>query len=401
VTLIPNYPNARPKNASASAVGRVLTGNFARSIYETIQRPGETLEHSTISLSSSLEPSLPAPFDISALENQSDDDLDLFPFGIVCINEEGVILKYNLAEARLARLDRNQVLGKNFFRVVAPCTATETFEGRFRSFIKPGNTEPNLRFPYVFDFKFGAQEVDIEFVRPREKGPYYFYINRRQFKEARPNLPVGFAAPLQRELAPEEEEQGISRDSQSRRLLRIDPSFINAMRVTWDKLSPQGWALFCESWGLQWGRLLMIDLETESLEKQDKSVRELPTREALHQLAKLLKEQGWGDLSFDFSSTPDGTFVITMNRSAIAESVGKSETPRCQLMSGVFQAMFTTLSQRVVFAQEATCQSQGHERCSFVVINYKRKQALQSAIQSEQELGKVLAKLKESHRGNL
>jgi photoactive yellow protein len=60
---------------------------------------------------------------IIALESYDDTALDELPFGVICLDEHGTIVQYNLAEARLARLDRSRVLGKDFFRQIAPCTA--------------------------------------------------------------------------------------------------------------------------------------------------------------------------------------------------------------------------------------------------------------------------------------
>ena len=101
-------------------------------------------------------------FDAFALDGHDDAQLDDLPFGVICLDARGTILRYNLAEARLARLDRSQVLGRDFFRQIAPCTATQGFEGRFRSFV--AGQEPRVAFPYIFDFKFGAQEVHVELV---------------------------------------------------------------------------------------------------------------------------------------------------------------------------------------------------------------------------------------------
>ena len=95
------------------------------------------------------------PFDPFTVDERSEAELDELPFGIICLDEEGTILRYNLAEARLARLDRNQVVGKNFFARVAPCTAGPGFEGRFREFARASGGQDVLRFDYLFDFKFG------------------------------------------------------------------------------------------------------------------------------------------------------------------------------------------------------------------------------------------------------
>ena len=82
------------------------------------------------------------------------------PFGVICLDAAGTIVRYNLAEARLARLDRAEVLGRHFFLEVAPCTNVPAFEGRVRAF--QGSHEGRLAeaFSFLFDFQFGAQEVD-------------------------------------------------------------------------------------------------------------------------------------------------------------------------------------------------------------------------------------------------
>lgn len=109
-----------------------------------------------------------ASVDIFALDSYDDAQLDDLRFGVICLDAEGTIHRYNLAEARLARLDRSRVLGRDFFRKVAPCTATPEFEGRFRAFLQ--SQEPRLAFPFVFDFKFGAQNVTVELVRAQAPG---------------------------------------------------------------------------------------------------------------------------------------------------------------------------------------------------------------------------------------
>src|SRR3954471_3281926 len=104
-------------------------------------------------------------FSAARLDDLRDGDLDELKFGVIALDSEGIVLRYNQYESRLARLDRNQVLGKSFFEEVAPCTKTAEFEGRFRRFVA-ARGERSERFNYLFDFKFGAQEVAVELVRP-------------------------------------------------------------------------------------------------------------------------------------------------------------------------------------------------------------------------------------------
>ena len=68
----------------------------------------------------------PTAFEPVQVTLLSETELDALPFGVICLDPDGKVLRYNLAESRLARLDRAQVLGKNFFRRIAPCTIAAT-----------------------------------------------------------------------------------------------------------------------------------------------------------------------------------------------------------------------------------------------------------------------------------
>ena len=102
----------------------------------------------------------------------------MLDFGVVALDSDGVILRYNSYEARLARLDRNQVLGRNFFREVAPCTRGDAFEGRFRQLVSTIDRARSTQFEFLFDFRFGAQQVRVEIISILGENRYYLLINR-------------------------------------------------------------------------------------------------------------------------------------------------------------------------------------------------------------------------------
>ncbi len=58
--------------------------------------------------------------------------LDLLPYGIIIVNKQGDILFYNSREEQIACRRREDVVGKNFFTEVAPCTQVQEFYGRFK-----------------------------------------------------------------------------------------------------------------------------------------------------------------------------------------------------------------------------------------------------------------------------
>ena len=90
-------------------------------------------------------------------------EVDALPFGAICISLDGMILSYNQYEARLSHLDAHRVIGKNFFRDIAPCTDVQAFAGRMREFVATG-TDKSAAFPFTFAFVHGSVEVSIAFV---------------------------------------------------------------------------------------------------------------------------------------------------------------------------------------------------------------------------------------------
>lgn len=103
-------------------------------------------------------------FDLDKAMTLTGGDLDALPFGVIVVGRDGTILEYNAYERSLAGMGDRTIIGLNFFRDVAPCTAVREFEGRFERFIDSHETsiEP---FQFVFPFPRGPQHVAVIFVR--------------------------------------------------------------------------------------------------------------------------------------------------------------------------------------------------------------------------------------------
>lgn len=84
------------------------------------------------------------------------------PYGAIELDVTGSILTYNQAEGDLAGLDPARVIGKNFFKQVAPCTDVKAFQGRFAEFIH-SNAGPQS-FTFIFQFPGRPVEVNITFI---------------------------------------------------------------------------------------------------------------------------------------------------------------------------------------------------------------------------------------------
>jgi len=89
-------------------------------------------------------------------------EFDALPFGMIRLDAAGVVKAYNEWEARLARREARDVIGKNFFTDVAPCTNVASFRGKLDELAVSG--DKTYIFDYDFLFPWGTRRVRIRFV---------------------------------------------------------------------------------------------------------------------------------------------------------------------------------------------------------------------------------------------
>ena len=115
--------------------------------------------------------------DANELFDLPDEAIDALPFGLIAVSADGTIEQYNAYESKLARLPKERVIGRHFFRDVAPCTAVRDFQGRFERFVnEPGDGAES--FDFVFQFPFGRQRVNITFLRSAKSRGVKILVNR-------------------------------------------------------------------------------------------------------------------------------------------------------------------------------------------------------------------------------
>lgn len=333
-------------------------------------------------------PQSPAPsISGASVDLLDDNELDRAPFGIICLDADGTILRYNLYESRLARLDRNQVLGRNFFDEVARCTRGDAFEGRFRRFVAGSRAPEDQRFEFVFDFAFGAQRVGVELHDAGEQERFYLFVNRKSV--GAPRDVVGEIAASQRALAPNEAALGVQRDERERRFVDAPVAMFAALRSTFAKLAPQSSALFAHEWGVQWGRRAAIDLEVDSLERTHRSLDEQSMSAAAKALGDYLERRGWGRVEFDFSPVREGLVLVTIDRSVLAESAPRSPLGRsgttdgaCALIAGLLAGALSHLAGRKLVGREVCCVTHGAPRCEVVLTAADRAPEIDRVLSS-------------------
>ena len=90
------------------------------------------------------------------------EELNMLPFGTICLDRRGTVLAYNAAEERLAGRRAQDIVGKNFFEEVAPCTRVRKFQGAFAEGMERRSL--NEVFDFTFHFPHGKREVRIRLI---------------------------------------------------------------------------------------------------------------------------------------------------------------------------------------------------------------------------------------------
>ena len=94
---------------------------------------------------------------------------DRLPFGFIVLDEHGYVEEYNQAESELSGLSPGRVIGRHFFRDVAPCTAVREFQGRLHDMIA-ADVPAVARLRYAFRFSGGERLVQVVMAYvPRER----------------------------------------------------------------------------------------------------------------------------------------------------------------------------------------------------------------------------------------
>ncbi|TAL54383.1 photoactive yellow protein [Pandoraea sp.] len=112
----------------------------------------------------------------NTLGRMSDAQLNDLSFGAVEVDATGKILKYNATEGAITGRDPKAMIGKNFFRDVAPCTNRAAFKGLFDAGVRDGNL--NTLFEYVFDHQMKPTKVKVHMKKAISTDSYWIFVKR-------------------------------------------------------------------------------------------------------------------------------------------------------------------------------------------------------------------------------
>lgn len=110
------------------------------------------------------------------LRHASEDELHNAPFGIIRLDDDGLVEFYNRYESDLSGIDPSDAIGQNFFTKLAPCSNNHLFLGRFEKGVAEGELDEH--FTYTFTYKMRPTLVDVRLYRD-EAGINWVLIHKR------------------------------------------------------------------------------------------------------------------------------------------------------------------------------------------------------------------------------
>jgi len=111
---------------------------------------------------------------LAALHRTEADTLD---FGVVKVDDAGVIHLFNKYESELAGIAPNDAIGKNYFTQLAPCTNNRLFFGRFKDGVAANSL--NVALPYTFTYKMRPTNVQIHLYRDGATKTNWIFVKKR------------------------------------------------------------------------------------------------------------------------------------------------------------------------------------------------------------------------------
>lgn len=102
--------------------------------------------------------------------------IDSLAFGAIQLDADGTVLSYSRRESEITHRDPNDVIGKNFFREVAPCTRRPEFYGRFEEGVRAGKL--SVVFDYTFDYRMNPTRVRVHMKKAINGETYWVLVKR-------------------------------------------------------------------------------------------------------------------------------------------------------------------------------------------------------------------------------
>lgn len=301
------------------------------------------------------------------LSHLSTAQIDSLPFGYIALTPAGIIRKYNRYEADLARKDPKEVLGKSFFRDVAPCTQVQEFEGRFHDFVQHGERS-TLSFDFEFQFRHGTQKVRIGFVRSPLDKEVIVTVNRLE------DLEMTESDRLERDPV-----RGTLDTADGSPAVLLGPDFFHSLDLCFEADGGPERRSRLHRLGLEWGRRHAARADRRIQERYARTLREVPVHLSLETLSGSLGPLGLGKFDVDLDYRDRGLLVIEHHGSPLARIPATREGFQCALLGGLHAGFLSYLSGRELTGREIACGRRRDESCRFLVAPRARLESLFTA----------------------
>ena len=102
--------------------------------------------------------------------------IDDLAFGAIQLDPTGKVLAFSRTESEITGRRVEDVVGRNFFSEVAPCTRRPEFYGRFQEGVRSGQL--SVIFDYVFDYKMNPTKVRVHMKKALTGDSYWVLVKR-------------------------------------------------------------------------------------------------------------------------------------------------------------------------------------------------------------------------------
>ncbi len=110
------------------------------------------------------------------LDDLDDRALDALPFGVVCLDDRGTVVRMNRAESEASGISRWRAIGRDFFKDVAPNPTNRRLAEAIAAFTAADGTPA---ITHTFPRRAGADPTTIELVHGRSPDRVYLCIRRK------------------------------------------------------------------------------------------------------------------------------------------------------------------------------------------------------------------------------
>jgi len=317
---------------------------------------------------------------IDDLSNLSAADIDALPFGYIALAPDGTVRKYNRYEADLARKDPQEVLGKNFFKEVAPCTQVKDFEGRFRQFAAGEIAEPTISFDFEFTFHHGTQKVRIGFVRSPLDKEIIVTVNRVR------ELELSTSAEIQRDPA-----RGLVFDGTGQPAIVANGDFFLALERFFEGWAEKERREMLHRLGKEWGLQHALRVENFVQREHDLTLREVELQLALESLSGSLGTLGLGRFDIDLRYRQRGLLMVVHHHSPFDLFYADRDGPRNGLLAGMHAGFLSYLSGRSLVGREAMGSSRPGQPCRIAVGTEARIERLLKPVEGSADADLLVA----------